>query len=318
MIKSIKGWKLKKRSVYFVCNLMSSSWRDPYVLIFMLWFWSFLLLSQHWLLDTFQLNELKKIKVTFWEKPVEASWLSAPDVTWRPPWGAVPGLFHWAEALRKTQDQLERLCLSDDLGMTWGPPKGPGGSDLGQGSLLRLLPREPVLGKQKKMDGKRRVKFNVPKINLVKNMQSWTYVHINITETSYNYVLFFLPENISYKFRNSQNCCLVEFSCHFAHFVWKIIWNIDGRKLITKNVKYFSFKECIFYCPGGGSPSFINTIYSQKSCSGQIVVKRQEPKAGLEPNKSWNLDSTYFRHRFFLTKQEQTKCKLLKNIKTTV
>ncbi|KAI3352628.1 hypothetical protein L3Q82_019215 [Scortum barcoo] len=56
----------------------------------------------------------------------------------------VPGMSHREEASGKTQDTLERLCLSAGLGTPRGPPRRAGGSVWGEGSLgislLRLLP----------------------------------------------------------------------------------------------------------------------------------------------------------------------------------
>ena len=51
--------------------------------------------------------------------------------------GRIPGegTSHCEETPGKTQGILERLCLSADLGMTWGPPGRAGGSGPGQGRL---------------------------------------------------------------------------------------------------------------------------------------------------------------------------------------
>jgi len=42
---------------------------------------------------------------------------------------------YWEETPGKTQDTLERLCLSADLGRPRGLPGGAGGSGRGQGNL---------------------------------------------------------------------------------------------------------------------------------------------------------------------------------------
>ncbi|KAK3572560.1 hypothetical protein QTP86_000430 [Hemibagrus guttatus] len=49
------------------------------------------------------------------------------------PWRGVPGMPHWEEAPGKTQDTLERLCLSAGLGMPRGPSGRAGGSVWGEG-----------------------------------------------------------------------------------------------------------------------------------------------------------------------------------------
>ncbi|KAI3356114.1 hypothetical protein L3Q82_017378 [Scortum barcoo] len=53
----------------------------------------------------------------------------------RPPRGGVPGMSHREEASGKTQDTLEKLCLSAGLGTPRGPPGRAGGSVWGEGSL---------------------------------------------------------------------------------------------------------------------------------------------------------------------------------------
>ncbi|KAI3363966.1 hypothetical protein L3Q82_001544 [Scortum barcoo] len=50
-------------------------------------------------------------------------------------WGGVPGMSHREEASGKTQDTLEKLCLSAGLGTPRGPPGRAGGSVWGEGSL---------------------------------------------------------------------------------------------------------------------------------------------------------------------------------------
>ncbi|KAK3570250.1 hypothetical protein QTP86_017123 [Hemibagrus guttatus] len=48
--------------------------------------------------------------------PVGVVRASVSDASWTSPWGRVPGMHHWAETPGKTQDTLERLFLSADLG----------------------------------------------------------------------------------------------------------------------------------------------------------------------------------------------------------
>ncbi len=60
---------------------------------------------------------------------------SVPDVSWTFTWGGIPGLSHREETPGKTQDMLERLCLSACLATPWGSPRGAGGSVWGEGSL---------------------------------------------------------------------------------------------------------------------------------------------------------------------------------------
>ncbi|KAK3526553.1 hypothetical protein QTP70_030693, partial [Hemibagrus guttatus] len=55
------------------------------------------------------------------------------------PWRGVPGMPHWEEAPGKTQDTLERLCLSAGLGTPWGPSGRAGGSVWGEGGKGREL-----------------------------------------------------------------------------------------------------------------------------------------------------------------------------------
>ncbi|KAK3533211.1 hypothetical protein QTP70_013614 [Hemibagrus guttatus] len=50
------------------------------------------------------------------------------DASWTSPWRGVPGMPHREEAPGKTQDTLERLCLSAGLGTPWGPSGRAGGS----------------------------------------------------------------------------------------------------------------------------------------------------------------------------------------------
>ncbi|KAI3368497.1 hypothetical protein L3Q82_025510 [Scortum barcoo] len=70
--------------------------------------------------------------------------------------GGVPGdVPPGGEAPGKTQDTLERLCLSAGLGTPRDPPGRAGGSVWGEGSLgislLRLLPPRPGPGQVKRM-----------------------------------------------------------------------------------------------------------------------------------------------------------------------
>ncbi|KAK3509762.1 hypothetical protein QTP70_008395 [Hemibagrus guttatus] len=51
------------------------------------------------------------------------------------PWGGVPGMPHREEAPGKTQDTLERLCLSAGLGTPRGPSGRAGGKCLGKGRM---------------------------------------------------------------------------------------------------------------------------------------------------------------------------------------
>ncbi|KAK3507901.1 hypothetical protein QTP70_002530 [Hemibagrus guttatus] len=57
------------------------------------------------------------------------------DASGTSPWGGVPSMPHQEETLGKTQDTLERLCLSADLGTPWDPSGRAGGSVWGEGSL---------------------------------------------------------------------------------------------------------------------------------------------------------------------------------------
>ncbi|KAK3542076.1 hypothetical protein QTP86_011949 [Hemibagrus guttatus] len=66
---------------------------------------------------------------------VELARASVSDASGMSPWGGVPGMPHREEAPGKTQDTLERLCLSAGLGTPWGPSGGAGGSVWGEGGL---------------------------------------------------------------------------------------------------------------------------------------------------------------------------------------
>ncbi|KAK3530195.1 hypothetical protein QTP86_018065 [Hemibagrus guttatus] len=57
------------------------------------------------------------------------------DASGTSPWRGVPGMPHRDEAPGKTQDTLERLCLSAGLGMPRGPSRRAGGSVSGEGGL---------------------------------------------------------------------------------------------------------------------------------------------------------------------------------------
>ena len=60
--------------------------------------------------------------------------------------GEVPGTSHWEETPGKTQDTLERLCLSAGLGTPRGPPGRAGGSGRGQGCLGFSAQADPTPG----------------------------------------------------------------------------------------------------------------------------------------------------------------------------
>ncbi|KAK3517715.1 hypothetical protein QTP70_016131 [Hemibagrus guttatus] len=57
---------------------------------------------------------------------------SVLDASGTSPWRGVPGMPHWEEAPGKTQDTLERLCLSAGLGTPRGPSGRAGGSVWGE------------------------------------------------------------------------------------------------------------------------------------------------------------------------------------------
>ncbi|KAK3518109.1 hypothetical protein QTP70_033327 [Hemibagrus guttatus] len=59
---------------------------------------------------------------------VEVARASVADASWTSPWGGVPGMPHQQETPGKTQDTLERLCLSADLGTPQNPSGRAGGS----------------------------------------------------------------------------------------------------------------------------------------------------------------------------------------------
>ncbi|KAK3513744.1 hypothetical protein QTP70_028732 [Hemibagrus guttatus] len=67
---------------------------------------------------------------------VEVARASVSDASGMSPWGGVPGMPHWEEAPGKTQDTLERLCLSAGLGTPLGPSGRAGGSVWGEGESV--------------------------------------------------------------------------------------------------------------------------------------------------------------------------------------
>ncbi|KAK3527334.1 hypothetical protein QTP86_021953 [Hemibagrus guttatus] len=66
---------------------------------------------------------------------VEVARASVSDASGTSPWRGVPGMPHREQAPGKTQDTLERLCLSAGLGTPWGPSGRAGGSVWGEGGL---------------------------------------------------------------------------------------------------------------------------------------------------------------------------------------
>ncbi|KAK3513401.1 hypothetical protein QTP70_014229 [Hemibagrus guttatus] len=64
---------------------------------------------------------------------VEVARASVSDASGTSPWRGVPGMPHREEAPGKTQDTLERLCLSAGLGTPRGPSGRAGGSVWGEG-----------------------------------------------------------------------------------------------------------------------------------------------------------------------------------------
>ncbi|KAK3550515.1 hypothetical protein QTP70_000068 [Hemibagrus guttatus] len=70
---------------------------------------------------------------------VEVARASVSDASGMSPWRGVPGVPHREEALGKTQDTLERLCLSGGLGTPRGPSRRAGGSVWGEGGKGREL-----------------------------------------------------------------------------------------------------------------------------------------------------------------------------------
>ncbi|KAK3543164.1 hypothetical protein QTP70_012267 [Hemibagrus guttatus] len=64
---------------------------------------------------------------------VEVARASVSAASGTSPWRGVPGMPHREEAPGKTQDTLERLCLSAGLGMPRGPSGRAGGSAWGEG-----------------------------------------------------------------------------------------------------------------------------------------------------------------------------------------
>ncbi|KAK3525226.1 hypothetical protein QTP86_024956 [Hemibagrus guttatus] len=61
-------------------------------------------------------------------RKAKQSQASVLDASWTSPWGGVPGMPHQKETPGKTQDTLERLCLSADLGTPRIPSGRAGGS----------------------------------------------------------------------------------------------------------------------------------------------------------------------------------------------
>ncbi|KAK3554501.1 hypothetical protein QTP70_024406, partial [Hemibagrus guttatus] len=78
--------------------------------------------------------------------PVEVARASVSDASGTSPWRGVPGMPHQEEAPGKTQDMLERLCLSAGLGTPRGPSRRPGGSVWGEGdpSETDIVTPEPL------------------------------------------------------------------------------------------------------------------------------------------------------------------------------
>ncbi|KAK3538438.1 hypothetical protein QTP86_003713 [Hemibagrus guttatus] len=69
------------------------------------------------------------------KETVEVARASVSDASGTSPWGGVPGMPHREKAPGKTQDTLERLCLSAGLGTPRGPSGRARGSVWGEGSL---------------------------------------------------------------------------------------------------------------------------------------------------------------------------------------
>ncbi|KAK3556123.1 hypothetical protein QTP70_005605 [Hemibagrus guttatus] len=61
---------------------------------------------------------------------------------------------HWEDTPGKTQDKLERLCLSDGLGMPRGPSRRAGGSVWGEG-ICNIIKKFAKHGTVKNVPGRR-------------------------------------------------------------------------------------------------------------------------------------------------------------------
>ncbi|KAK3542298.1 hypothetical protein QTP86_021960, partial [Hemibagrus guttatus] len=70
---------------------------------------------------------------------VELARASVSDASGTSPWRGVPGMPHWEEALGKTRDTLERLCLSAGLGTPSGSLRKSWRKFLGRGSYQTML-----------------------------------------------------------------------------------------------------------------------------------------------------------------------------------
>ncbi|KAK3527969.1 hypothetical protein QTP86_013084 [Hemibagrus guttatus] len=77
---------------------------------------------------------------------VEVARASVSDASGTSPWRGVPGISHREEAPGKTQDTLERLCLSAGLGTPRGPSGRAGGSVWGEGESGCKTPQKPAHG----------------------------------------------------------------------------------------------------------------------------------------------------------------------------
>lgn len=78
-------------------------------------------------------NKIPKFK----RSQVKWFYVSGKDASWMPPYGVDLSMSDWEETLRRTQDTLERLYLSADLGTPWSPPRKAGRGGWGK-SFLNL------------------------------------------------------------------------------------------------------------------------------------------------------------------------------------
>uniref|UniRef100_A0AAV2JNG5 Reverse transcriptase domain-containing protein n=1 Tax=Knipowitschia caucasica TaxID=637954 RepID=A0AAV2JNG5_KNICA len=83
-----------------------------------------------WVMTERTRSRIQAVEMSFLRRVAGRS-LRDRDASWTPSWGGVPGTSHREEAPGKTQDTLERLCLSAGLGTPWGPPGRAGGSVCG-------------------------------------------------------------------------------------------------------------------------------------------------------------------------------------------